>query len=47
MVCFYLILSLLLATHSHRRMGVYAGFHIANVDPDRLYVKLVILLAAW
>lgn len=33
--------------HSHRRMGVYAGFHIANVDLDRLYVKLVILLAAW
>lgn len=27
-------------------MGVYAGFHIANVDPDRLYVTLVILLAA-
>jgi amino acid transporter len=27
-------------------MGVYAGFHIANVDPDRLYVTLVTLLAA-
>ena len=28
-------------------MGVYAGFHIANVDPDRLYVTFVILLAGW
>ena len=27
-------------------MGVYVGFHFANVDPDRLYVTLVILLAA-
>jgi amino acid transporter len=27
-------------------MGVYAGIHIANVDPDGLYVTLVILLAA-
>ena len=44
MVCFNLILSLLSATHSHRRLGVYAGFHIANVDPDRLYVTLVTLL---
>ena len=47
MVCFNLILSLLSVIYSHRRMGIYAGFHIANVDPDRLYVRLVILLAAW
>jgi hypothetical protein len=26
-----------------RRMGVHAGFHIANVDADRLYVTPVIL----
>ena len=36
----YAISSLLLAIYSHRRMGVYAGFHIANVDPDWLYVTL-------
>ena len=42
-VCFNFILSLLSAIYSHRRMGVYAGFHIANVDPDGLYVTLVIL----
>ena len=44
MVYFNLILSLLSVIYSHRRMGVYAGFHIAYVDADRVYVTVVIFL---
>ena len=33
-------MSFLLTNSSHRWVGVYAGFHIANVDTDRLYVTL-------
>ena len=46
-VCLIFIISPLSAIFSHRWMGVYAGFHITNVDPDWLYVTLVILLVAW
>jgi len=28
-------------------MGIYAGFHITDVDTDRLYVALLNLFAAW
>ena len=47
-VCLIFIISLLSVINPQRWMGVYAGFHIANVDPDWLYVTFVILLAdAW